>query len=126
MGTLWETAEPGSKLTFRFRGSQAKLYDLLGPDGGQVIVTVNGQTRDKPVPRFDSYCTYHRIATLAVADGLDPDQIHTATIEVHPDQPDRQSVAFRLKNPDEELKTPKYQGTRLRVSHIMLLGDLVD
>ena len=126
MGTLWETEQPGSKLTFRFRGSQAKLYDLLGPDGGQVIVTVDGQTRDKPVPRFDSYCTYHRIATLAVADGLDPDQIHTATVEVHPDQPDRQSVAFRLKNPDEELKTPKYQGTRLRVSHIMLLGDLVD
>ena len=126
MGTLWETEQPGSKITFRFRGSQAKLYDLLGPDGGQVIVTVDGQTRDKPVPRFDSYCTYHRIATLAVADGLDPNQVHAVTVEVHPDQPDRQSVAFRLKNPDEELRTPKYQGTRLRVSHIMLLGDMVD
>jgi lysophospholipase L1-like esterase len=125
MGTLWETGEPGSKITFRFRGSQAKLYDLLGPDGGQVIVTVDGQTRDKPVPRFDSYCTYHRIATLAVAEGLDPAQTHTVTIEVHPEQPDRQSVAFRLKNPAEELKTAKFQGTRLRVSHLMLLGDLV-
>lgn len=64
MGTIWESGEPGSRLTFRFRGSQAKLYDLLGPDGGQVVISVDGGKRDKPVPRFDSYCTYHRIATL--------------------------------------------------------------
>lgn len=126
MGTLWETEEAGSQIQFRFRGAQAKLYDLLGPDGGQVLITVDGQTRDKPVLRFDSYCTYHRIATLGIAEGLDPDEIHTVTVEVHPQQPDRQAVAFRLKNPDEELKSPKYQGTRLRVSHIMLLGELVD
>ena len=84
MGPIWETGQPGSKITFRFRGSQAKLYDLLGPDGGQVIISVDGQARQKPVPRFDSYCTYHRIATLSVANGLDPEQVHTATVEVHP------------------------------------------
>ena len=126
MGTLWEATQPGSRITFRFRGSQAKLYDLLGPDGGQVIITVDGQTRAKPVPRFDSYCTYHRIATLSVAQGLDPDEVHTVTIEIHPDQPDRQPVAFRLKDPDQELKSPKYQGTNVRVSGILLLGDLVE
>jgi len=126
MGALWETTQPGSKISFRFRGSQAKLYDLLGPDGGQVIVTVDGQTREKPVPRFDSYCTYHRIATLHVASGLDPEQVHTAVIEVHPEQPDRSSVAFRLKDPETELKAPKYQGTKLRASQILLLGELVE
>jgi len=126
MGTLWETTEPGGKISFRFRGSQAKLYDLLGPDGGQVIVTVDGQTREKPVPRFDSYCTYHRIATLPVASGLDPDEVHTAVIELHPDQPDRSPVAFRLKDPETELKSPKYQGTKLRASQILLLGELVE
>ncbi|NQV27915.1 MAG: SGNH/GDSL hydrolase family protein [Rhodopirellula sp.] len=125
MGTLWETTEPGSRLTFQFRGTSAKLYDLLGPDGGQVVITVDGKTRPKPVPRFDSYCTYHRIATLSVADGLDPNELHTVTIEVHPDQPDRQSVAFRLKDPDVELKSPKYQGTCVRVGQILVLGDVV-
>jgi len=126
MGTLWEATQPGSRITFRFRGSQAKLYDLLGPDGGQVIITVDGQTRAKPVARFDSYCTYHRIATLSVAQGLDPNKVHTVTIEIHPDQPDRQPAAFRLKDPDQELKSPKYQGTNVRVSGILLLGDLVE
>ena len=125
MGTLWYSGTPGSKITFKFRGSQAKLYDLLGPDGGQVTITVDGKTRDKPVPRFDSYCTYHRIATLTIASGLDPNEIHTVTVEIHPEQPDRKPVAFRLKDPDTELKAPKFQGTKVRTSQILLLGDLV-
>ncbi len=126
MGTLWETKAPGSTLTFKFRGSTAKLYDLLGPDGGQVWITVDGNQRDKPVPRFDSYCTYHRIATLSVANGLDSDLVHTVSIKVDEEQPDRQSVAFRLKDPDVELKSPKFHGTNIRVGQILILGDLVE
>ncbi len=126
MGTLWEATEPGSQMTFPFRGSSAKLYDLLGPDGGQVMITVDGKQRHQPVPRFDSYCTYHRIATLSIADELDPNELHTVIIDVHPDQPDRHSVAFRLKDPDVELKSPKYQGTSIRVGQILVLGDVVE
>lgn len=125
MGQIYEATEPGSKLTFRFRGASAKLYDLLGPDGGQVIITIDGKPRDKPVPRFDSYCTYHRIATLSLANDVDPEAVHEVTVEIHPEQPDRQPVAFRLKNPEEELKAPKYQGTNVRASQILVLGDLV-
>ncbi|QDS89452.1 hypothetical protein EC9_36520 [Rosistilla ulvae] len=125
MGTLFEATQPGSKLTFKFRGSTAKLYDLLGPDGGQVIITVDGKKQPKPRPRFDSYCTYHRIATLTVAGGLDPAEVHTVTVEVDSEQPDRQSVAFRLKDPETELKQPKYQGTNIRVGQILVLGDVV-
>ena len=35
-------------------------------------------------------------------------------------------MAFRLKDPAKELKAAKYQGTKLRVSQILLLGELVD
>jgi len=126
MGPLWYSGTPGSKIQFRFRGSQAKLYDLLGPDGGQVVITVDGQTREKPAPRFDSYCTYHRIATLGVATGLAQADTHTVTIEIHPEQPDRTPVAFRLEDPDKELQAAKYQGTKVRASKLLLLGDLVE
>ncbi|MCB1241593.1 MAG: SGNH/GDSL hydrolase family protein [Verrucomicrobiales bacterium] len=126
MDTIWEGAHPGDTLHFRFKGSNASLYDLLGPDGGQVIITVDGETRPKPVPRFDSYCTYHRIATLSLAMGLDPDKVHEITVEIHPDQPDRHPVAFRLKNPEEELKDAKFQGNKIRAGGILLLGDLVE
>lgn len=124
MGTLWEATQPGSQMTFKFRGSTAKLYDLLGPDGGQVIITVDGQTREKPVARFDSYCTYHRIATLSLAEGLDPNEVHTVTVEIDPEQPDRQPVAFRLEDPEVELKSGKYQGTNIRVGQILVIGDI--
>lgn len=126
MGQIWMATQPGSKLHFRFKGSAAKLYDLLGPDGGQVIITVDGKTGSKPVPRFDSYCVSHRIATLNLVSGADPNQVHEVTVEIHPEQPDRKSVAFRLKDPEKELKMPKYQGTRVWVGQILLLGDLAE
>jgi lysophospholipase L1-like esterase len=126
MGQIWMADQPGSKLRFKFKGSTAKVYDLLGPDGGQVTVTVGGKAGAKPVPRFDSYCTYHRIATLgAVYDG-DMNAVHDVTIEIHPEQPDRTSVSFRLKDPAKELSEPKFQGTRVWMSQLMLLGDLVE
>lgn len=126
MGQIWMADRPGSSLHFKFKGSVAKVYDLLGPDGGQVTVTVDGKKGDKPVPRFDSYCTYHRIATLDVVNDSDMNKVHEVTIEIHPEQPDRKCVAFRLKDPDNELRDPKFQGTRVWMSQLMLLGDLVE
>jgi hypothetical protein len=125
-GTLWETSKSGSQITFKARGSMVRLYDILGPDGGQVTITVDDHPPTKPIPRFDSYCTYHRIATLNVFQGLDPDEIHIVTIELSPDPPDRSSIASRLKDPEVELKSAKYQGTYLRVSQILVLGDVVE
>jgi hypothetical protein len=61
-----------------------------------------------------------------VAEGLDPNQEHTAVIEIQPDQPDRTPVAIRLKDPDTELKAPKYQGTNIRVGKFLALGDVVE
>ena len=126
MGQIWFSEAPGSTLTFSVRGRRVCLYDLLGPDGGQVRVSVDGAPAGKPIPRFDSYCTYHRIATLWVAQFPDDGKTHRITVTVDPEQPDRHPVAFRLKDPEKELKEPKYQGTKFWVSQIMLLGDLVE
>lgn len=116
---------PGSKLSFKFKGSNAAIYDVLGPNGGQVWVTVDGEKKG-PIARFDSFCTYHRLATLVVAGGLDPNVEHEVTVEIDVDQPDRQSVAFRLENPEKELAEPKYQGHNVWFGPIMILGDVID
>ena len=122
-GTIWYAREPGDTLTFKFKGTCCKIYDLLGPDGGQLWITVDGVRNRRPVPRFDSYCTYHRLATLNVYDGKDG--VHEVTIEVDKNEPSRQSVAFRLQNPDAELSSPKYRGTKFWPSQILLIGDMV-
>ena len=122
-GDIWYAREPGDTLTFKFKGRCCKIYDLLGPDGGQLWITVDGVRTKRPVPRFDSYCTYHRIATLGIYDGKDG--VHEVQIEVDKNEPSRQSVAFRLQNPDSELSSPKYRGTKFWPSQILLIGDLV-
>ena len=123
MPEIWEAARPGEKITFKFRGSTVRLYDLVGPDGGQAVCTVDGKA-SKPRPRFDRYCSYHRIAVLSVASGLAADKVHTVEVEIHPDQPDRSAVTNREKSkPNFDPK--RYDGTVLRVAGIMLLGEIV-
>lgn len=116
---------PGSTLSFTFRGSRAMIYNVLGPNGGQVRIAVDGTERG-PVPQFDSYCTYHRLASLFIAGDLDPNAAHEVVVEIDAEQPDRTPVAFRLQDPEKELAEPKYQGHNVWFGPIMVLGDVVD
>lgn len=50
-GGIFRGTRPGEALTFRFEGTYAGLYDLLGPDYGQAIVTVDGRSADRPALR---------------------------------------------------------------------------
>lgn len=123
---IWTSGTPGDTLRFTFRGSSAKIYDLNGPSGGQVFITVDGVKNPKPFACFDSYCVHHRLTTLPLASGLDPTKEHTILVEISPDQPSRQPVAFRLKDPEKELAEPKYQGTDVWFGKLMLIGELVE
>lgn len=123
-GQIWQADKAGDGLKFKFRGTSCMIYDFLGSNCGQVWVTVDGKRGARPVPRFDSYCTYHRLASLPVYEG--PDGVHTVEITIDKDQPDRHPVAFRLKDPEKELASPKYNGINWLVGQVMLVGDLVE
>jgi lysophospholipase L1-like esterase len=123
---LWACGTPGATITFSFRGTDVKIYDLLGPDCGQVTVTVDG---GKPVtrPRFDAYCTYHRLATLTIASGL-PDTVHSVKLEISSAPIDKLKILHkRTANAHiKELDPKKYGGTMWYAGMIMLIGDLVE
>ena len=119
---LWEATAPGEKITFKFKGTAVKLYDRLGPDAGQAICTLDGKTLGLR-SRFDKYSTYHRLASLHVAEGL-PDEVHTVTIEISPEQPNRSAVTD-IEKTKPNFDPKKYEGTILRVGSIMLIGDIV-
>ncbi|MEN6302525.1 MAG: SGNH/GDSL hydrolase family protein [Armatimonadia bacterium] len=123
MPELWQASTPGEKISFKFKGTTARLYDLVGPNGGQVIVTVDGKTSG-PRPRFDSYCTYHRPAAVSLCEGL-PDAVHEVTVELDSKQPDRSSVTNREKD-KPNFNPATYDGTNLWVASLMLIGDLVE
>lgn len=120
MPEMWEATRPGERVSFRFKGTAAKLYDLVGPDGALVKITLDHQTWT--APRFDRFCSYHRLATLNIGDGL-ADTEHTVSVEILPEQPDRSSVIDQEKlKPDFNPK--KYDGTALRVGGVMVVGKL--
>ena len=120
-GQMWMADTPGDKLVFKFRGTECGLYDLLGPDCGQVWITVDGQRAKAPRKRFDSYCTYYRLADFTVFRGADG--VHTVEIEVDKDQPDRKELLTR--HPKEDVTAKKYDGTKFFTCQIELVGDLV-
>ena len=122
LGDLWHTAKPGTTVTFKFKGTAAAIYDLLGPDCGQVIVTLDDRP-PRTVPRFDRYCNYHRLATLWIGGPL-PDAVHTVKLELSPDSPDKAKFLkegdLKNENPDD----PKYKGISWYAGGILVVGDV--
>lgn len=123
LGEIWHSGKPGDALSFRFRGRQCMIYDIKGPDAGQLLITLDGKRRGEALPRFDSYCTYHRISTVDVFNGAEG--LHEVKIEIDEKEPSRQSVAFRLKNPAEELAKPKFHGRNFWPAKILIDGEIV-
>jgi hypothetical protein len=121
MTSLHKGSQPGESITFRFKGTRAGIYDIVGPDCGQVIVTLDNQPA-KIVPRFDSYCTSHRLSTMLIGSDL-PDAIHSVKIEIHPGQPDKVKIlAQRNQTMD---KPERFSGTAFYPGAILLVGELV-
>jgi hypothetical protein len=121
MTALHRGSQPGETITFKFKGTRAAIYDLVGPDCGQVTLMLDNQP-PKVIPRFDAYCTYHRLATLVIGSDL-PDEVHTVKIEIHPDQPDK--AAILAKNANKIDKPERYNGTAIYPGAILLVGEMV-
>lgn len=121
MGDLWKATAPGATLTFSFNGTFASVYDLLGPDGGQVAVKLDDQP-GKSVNRIDGYCTYHRIAKLDI--GTVPAGKHTVTMTLKPEAPDKAKILFEHNRPDLEKNPGKYKDNVWHAASLFLLGDL--
>ncbi len=120
---MWKAA-PGARLTFKFKGTGAIFYDLVGPDGAKLAVTVDGKTTDSV--RMDGYCTYQRLATLTAVAGLDPQQVHEVTVTVLPEIPDRRAILFPDNRQDLTDHPDKYAGSHWYLGAIFILGTLVN
>jgi lysophospholipase L1-like esterase len=119
---VWQARQPGESLSFRFRGTMARIYDLVGPDCGQVSIVLDGRP-PKVTARFDAYCTYHRLATLSLGDDL-PDAVHTVEVTVRPDPPDKVRI---LSERSEKMDDPaRFQGTTWYAGAILLIGEWVE
>lgn len=122
MTSLHKGTKAGETITFKFKGTRCAIYDIIGPDCGQVIVTLD----DKPakiVPRFDGYSTYPRLGTLVIGSDL-PDEIHTVKIEIHPEQPKKAEILAQNKKTMD--KPERFDGTAFYPGAILLVGEIVE
>ena len=122
LGTLWK-AEPSAELSFKFKGSAAKIYDLIGPDCGKLEVTVDGKT--SPRQRFDGYCTYSRLATTMLASDLDESAVHEIRIRVLSEKLEKDKILFEKNRADFEKSPAKYEPINWYAGAIFLIGELV-
>jgi len=120
--TIWR-GEPGAELTFRFKGSRALIYDLLGPDGGRLQVTIDGQVSNPQ--RIDGFCCYHRLALLPLCNSLDPKKVHTVHIKLLPDQLDKKKILFNWNHQDLADHPEKYKPILWYAGTIFLAGEPV-
>jgi hypothetical protein len=125
MPGLWKANRAGESITLKFKGSTLLIYDLLGPDCGQVSVQIDNLP-PYTVPLFDAFSTYHRLGTLSVANSM-PDGIHTAVITLLPNQPDKLTILHQRKENAgiTELNPKTYNDTAFYAGAVLVLGDLV-
>jgi len=112
---------PGQSFTFRFRGTHAAIYDVVGPAGGKVRVTLDGGT-PRTVARFDSYCTYPRLSVFTVGTDLE-DREHVVTVELTDETVDKAAVlAQRKQKIDDPARFADHQAFP---GAILLVGELL-
>jgi len=121
MTTLHKGSQPGETVTFKFKGTRCSIYDIIGPDCGQVSITLDDQPA-KIVPRFDAYCTYHRLSALVIGSDLE-DKVHSVKIEIDAKQPDKATIL--AKNGNKIDKPERFDDTAFYPGAIMLVGELV-
>jgi hypothetical protein len=119
--SLYRADQPGETITFAFKGKSVAIYDLLAPDAGQIIVSLDGKA---PVvrARFDAFTTYPRLGTLAIASELG-NGVHRVKLEIGKDQPDKVKI---LATRGEKMDDPKrFDGTAFYPGGILVVGELV-
>jgi lysophospholipase L1-like esterase len=124
MPGLYRAETAGTRLSFRFKGTAVGIYDLLGPDCGEVMVAVDGGA-PKAVARFDGYCTYHRLASLRIASDL-PEAVHSVDIRLDATKLDKAAILFPDNRADLVKNPAKYQGSSWYAGGVMLIGELVE
>lgn len=122
MTSLHKADQPGQVLHFKFKGTRCAIYDVIGPDCGQLTVTLD-DLPPRVVSRFDSHSTYHRLSSFMIGTEME-DKVHEVKIEIHPEAPDKTKILAQRNQTID--KPERYQGTAFYPGAILLVGELVE
>ena len=86
MGQIWHSGNVGDTLSFRFRGTAFGVLDLLGPDGCNVEISVDGQKRPNAKSRFNHWTTKKHLLLPSFPFAECADGEHEVTLKITPRQ----------------------------------------
>lgn len=112
---LWRVEREGVGIEFEFTGTAFGIYDVIGPDCGQVRVAVDDQPA-MLVPRFDAACSYHRPNYSILADGLTTGR-HRVRIELGPPLAGKSTIV-----PEAKTEPERFAGNRWYPAAVMVVG----
>ena len=121
LSSLGKAGESGSTMTIHFKGTAIGIYDIMGPNAGEIKVEIDGQ-EPKTLRRFDAYCTYYRMNKI-LFDQLE-DKEHTAVFTVIAEPFDKAEILAERKNVIDD--QAKYSENNWYVGKILLSGILLD
>ena len=112
---LWCLDREGAGLEFTFTGTACGVYDIIGPDSGQVRVLVDGQPLPL-APRFDRSCSYFRPNYAILVDHL-PRRQHHVRIELGPPIPDKRAIVAEARTEPQ-----RFAGNCWRPAAVLIVG----
>ncbi|MBO9152151.1 SGNH/GDSL hydrolase family protein [Chitinophaga sp. GCM10012297] len=136
---IQQAVSPGASFTFRFKGSAFGIFDVGGPEAGQITIQVNGKTMKTvspaepgtqiyriapgdslPVNRFNVYCNnryrgQHQLFSLEPGD-------YTVTITLSSQKADKAAILGPAQAEDIGKHPEKYDRTVLYLGKILLKG----
>lgn len=113
---------PGDSIHFRFRGTNASLYGLRGPDSGMLEVNIDGTA--KKLVNFDRFCGTYRLVTLPLDENL-KDVVHDVTVTVLSDPFDKGGLLAGKGLEAWKIHPEQFEGSDWYVGAILLIGDLL-
>jgi len=113
--------KPGQSIEFKFMGTHCAVYDVVGPAGGMVAVTLDGKAKN-PVPRIDAYGTYPRPSAFIVGTDL-PEGVHSVRLELLADPIDKAAVLAKNKNKID--KPERFAPLEFHPGGLLIIGELV-
>ncbi|WP_240772826.1 SGNH/GDSL hydrolase family protein [Phragmitibacter flavus] len=121
--SLWKANDPTACLEITVNGSILDMYDLVGPDGGQLNITVDGELK-KPVNRIDAHCTYDRLSSFRVLTAPEGG-LHKIKIQLSASAPDKKNILFERNRPDLEANPAKYANNHWYLGGLLLIGEVL-
>lgn len=136
---VMQASQPGASFTFRFRGTTFGIFDIGGPEAGQLSITADGhpvRISDKATPgtrvykangenellnRFNNYCSNRYRGQFDLVELGAGD--HTVTITLSAQKADKVKILGPNQQEDIAQHPEKYDQTVINLGRVLIKGD---